>query len=149
MKLSKLTLLVLSVGLLWNSCDVVEPDEKELDITSGVVQVIYESVEEQEYGKVGRFTVYNDSSQTVHYMGYAPASPFFTSEIHRDTGWVAVIWGWCGTGAKIYGLEPEDSFTLEIPAPEEAGLWRVGFGIMDTLDWAHTEILSEPIFFTP
>lgn len=149
MSLQRMIPVVLLGSLLWVSCDVLEPDEKTLNITPGIVQVIYDRVHEYEYGKVGQFTVYNDSTETVHFMGYGPGFPFYTSEVLRDTGWVAIIWGWCGTGAEIYGLDPEDSFVIEVSAPEEEGLWRVGFGIMDTLDWNHTQVLSDPIYYSP
>lgn len=147
-KMRIIGLILMVLVLLVASCEEANPDRVELNIQPGVVQIIYEGLEAGEYGDVGVFQVINDSSATVHYMGYAPAAPFYTSEALADTGWTPVIWGWCGTGAQLLELKPDSSFELIIQPPDYSCTWRVGISITDTLFEEGYQLLSEPLQYT-
>ena len=144
------TLMIL---LFLISCGINDPD-KDLE-QNGIdledmesVHIDYNGIIPTESGQIASFTIVNDSTQSIQYFGYSETNLLYNEEALADTGWTSLMWGWCGTGAAYYVLEPDSSRDFEAFLPLNSCTWRLVLEITD-VNMENTRLLrSEPIQFT-
>ena len=120
----------LMILLFLISCGINEPDEKlgldaidPVDIES--VHIDYNGIIPSETGQIASFTIVNDSTHAIQYFGYTESNLLYNGEALTDTGWTNLWWGWCGTGAEYFKLEPDSSVDFESFLPLTSCTWRL------------------------
>jgi len=80
-----------------------------------------------EYSREFSFT--NITHEKLYYLGFGKTSPFYSAQIHSDSGWVPyVIWR-CATGIQLITLLPSESIKTNISLPPDNSPWRVGLSV--------------------
>ena len=116
-----ITLLVLMV-----SCEINNPEENLTGEGAGTIRLEYQGLEWAEGGFMPSFSLVNDSTETIQYYGYGETYPLYSAEALADTGWTNLMWGWCGTGAEFYSLEPSSSIQFLGMLPSYSCTWQIG-----------------------
>ncbi len=138
--------LVLVVFLV--SCGILDPDENLKGKDEGAIRLDYLGLEWAEGGFVPSFSLVNDSIEAIQYFGYAQSNPLFSAEALTDTGWTNLMWGWCGTGAEFYPLEPGSSIQFLGITPSNSCTWRLVLYITEMDSVTSHMIRSENIIYT-
>jgi len=126
------------------SCNNVE------SYKSGAVQIRYTGVEEGEYGSVASFLLVNDSTETVEFWAYGEEFPHYSTEVLTDTGWIYLMWNWCGTGTSPVEFKPGDKMKFTTSLPNYNCTWRVllGVSVVDSENY-YTVKSNEIIYSIP
>ena len=139
---------VLVVMVLLVSCGINNPEEKLEGERSGTVFLEYNGMVSTRGGDVPSFTLMNDSTETIQYFGYSKIYPLFNAEAHTDTGWTHLMWGWCGTGAEYFNLDPDSSISFMGFSPNYSCTWRLVLDIVEIDSVNFRQIRSENIIYT-
>ncbi|NQT64507.1 MAG: hypothetical protein HQ556_16210 [Candidatus Marinimicrobia bacterium] len=130
------------------SCELTGPDENLMNEGEGTIRLEYRGLEWAEGGFMPSFSLVNDSTETIQYFGYGVSYPLYNAEALADTGWTDLMWGWCGTGAEFYPLEPDSSIQFLGMLPSYSCTWRLVLYITE-MDSVSSRILrSENIIYT-
>ncbi|NQV42911.1 MAG: hypothetical protein HQ506_11210 [Candidatus Marinimicrobia bacterium] len=143
----KLFKLVVVVTLLV-SCGIMDPGKENIMSDEGAIRIEYLGLEWAEGGYAPRFSLVNDSTETVQYVGYGETYPLYSAEAFSDTGWTNLMWGWCGTGAEFYALEPNSSVEFLAAQPNSSCTWRLVLDITDIDSVGSRRLRSENIGYT-
>lgn len=108
------------------------------------VSLTFASVNEQQVTLI----LTNSTDAPVSYLGFGQAHPLKTVEVLTDTGWSAVLWDWCGTGAEMQVVQPYSSVEIVAPAIRRTITTRVKFGITQPPDDEY-RLLTSNVFFVP
>lgn len=122
--------ILLVILVVFTACDVIDPDEKlnrqiseQTDNES--VHLDYNGIISTDEGQVASITLANDSTHTIQYFAYSESFLLYNEEARTDTGWTNLMWGWCGTGAEYYPLQPGESINFEAFLPLSSCTWRL------------------------
>lgn len=139
----------LFIGLLIE-CDSVTP--KKLigndNPDYGTVHIVYNGITSEDHQSVASFSLINDSTEAIQYFAYSKHSLHYSTEVLTDTGWVYLMWNWCGTGASYYVLEVDSSVQFCTVLPQDNCTWRVLVDITDMEYENHYTLRSEEIDFS-
>lgn len=108
------------------------------------VSLLFASVDEQQ----ATLVLINSTNAPVSYLGFGQAHPLKTVEVLSDTGWTAVLWDWCGTGAELQTVQPYSSVEIIAPAIRRHATTRVKFSIILSPDEEY-RVLTSDEFFVP
>jgi|GEM_PF-393393 len=128
------------------------PHEQTLDDqpVPGTVQLVYNGISTEESVTAANFTLYNDSTVTIHYFAYDENNLHYSSEVLSDTGWAYLFWNWCGTGAEYLPLEPQQEISFRTSLPPTSCTWRLLVNISDdSLDWSQLRRSAPIVFVKP
>lgn len=142
-------LIISCLTLIMLSCGVVDTQETlKKEIAEGTPYVTYNGIVSEDGNSQASFTMVNDSTETIQYFAYSATAPHYSTEVLSDTGWVYLLWNWCGTGADYISLEPGSSFDFVTQLPYEDCSWRVLISVAN-LDYSNSYILrSEAIEYS-
>ena len=144
----RLLLKVMAVLTFLVSCGIMDSDENLQREERSAIRLDYNGMVWAERGYAPRFSLVNDSTETVWYFAYGREDPFYNAEALSDTGWTNLMCGWCGTGAEFFALEPDSSVDFLTMLPTASCTWRLVLDITDT-SYEHTHrIRSESIIYT-
>ncbi len=146
-QMMKLFKILVSLSFLV-SCGIMDPDENQLGGDEGSIHIEYLGQEWTEGGYAPLFSLVNDSTETVQYFGYSESYPLFSAEALSDTGWTNLMWGWCGTGASFYALEPDSSIQFLGMSPSYSCTWRLVLDITEMDSLSSRRLRSENIIYT-
>jgi hypothetical protein len=113
-------------------------------VSGNSVSLTFASVDEQQ----ATLILINSTDAPVSYLGFGQAHPLKTVEVLTDTGWSAILWDWCGTGAETQLVQPHSSVEIIAPVIRRNVTTRVTFGIIQQPDEAY-RILTSNVFFVP
>ena len=130
------------------SCGIMDTDENYEQENGVSIHLKYNGLVSVRGGYASSFSLVNDSTDAVQYFAYSKSQPFYNAEALSDTGWTNLTWGWCGTGAELYALEPDSSVDFLATLPTSSCTWRLVLDITDT-GYEYTQrIRSENIIYT-
>lgn len=95
----------------------------------GRVQILYKGITTEDSIEWANFTLLNDSTVDISYFAYNANHPHYSTQMLSDTGWVWLMWNWCGTGASYLPLESGTSMDFRTGLPHLDCTWRVILGI--------------------
>lgn len=116
-----LFVLLVNVFIFTSGCS--EPTDPSASGNS--ITLTYASVDNQQ----ATLTLSNSTDAPVYYFGFGQANPLKTVEVLTDTGWSAIIWDWCGTGAELQQVKPHSAAEILAPALRRNVKTRVTFSI--------------------
>ena len=135
------------------SCGINDPDEKQgqnrIDPENfKSVHLEYNGIIPTENGQMASFSMVNDSTHAIQYFAYSEEYPLYSAEALTDTGWTNLMWGWCGTGAEFYPLEPNSTIDFLGMLPTYSCTWRLVLDITDMDSVSSHRLRSENIIYT-
>ena len=130
------------------ACDTIEPDENLEQERLESIHLDYEGIVQLEWGQAASFNLVNDSTETIQYFAYSEDSPLYNAEVLADTGWTILWWGWCGTGAEYFDLEPGSEVAFYSMLPPTSTTWRLLLSVADPGEENYQWIRSENIHYT-
>ncbi len=145
---TKIILKVLGALLFLMSCEISEPDENYVMEGDGTVHLEYRGLEMTEGSFVPNFSLVNDSTEAIQYLGYNEGYPLYSAEALTDTGWTSLMWGWCGTGTELYPLEPGSSIQFLGMLPTYSCTWRLVLYITEMDSVSSRKITSDNLIHT-
>jgi hypothetical protein len=99
-------------------------------------------------GEQANLLLTNTTETPVYYLGFGKEHPLKKVEVLTDTGWCAVLWDWCGTGAELQEVPSHSSAVIIAPAQRHNIKTRVAFSITHAPDGAY-EVLTSDEFIVP
>lgn len=102
------------------------------------VTLSYASVNNQQ----ASLTLINSTDAPLYYFGFGQANPLKTVEVLTDTGWAAIIWDWCGTGAELQQVKPHSVAEIFAPALRHNVKTRVTFSIAHSPEGEYRNLSS-------
>jgi len=139
---------IVVIMVLLISCGVTDPDDTLEADPSGTIYIEYNGMVATESSLTPSFSLVNDSTVTIQYFGYSKINPLFNAEAKTDTGWTHLMWGWCGTGADYFALDPDSSVTFLGLLPSYSCTYRLVLDIIELDTSTSRQIRSESIDFT-
>jgi len=145
-------LLMITVAL--TSCGIVDPGKHQgrqpsEQTENESVHLDYNGIIATDEGSLASFTLVNDSTHTIQYFAYSESTILYNEEALTDTGWTNLMWGWCGTGAEYYPLQPGESIDFEAFLPLSSCTWQLVLEITGTNLEYIGQIRSKNIIYTP
>jgi len=142
--MSRTSVVLLILGVLTACNSVYDPTFEDTKILHSP-RIVYEGIQSEAGFSSANFTLRNDSTESITYFAYSENALHYSSEVLSDTGWVYLLWNWCGTGAEYLPLEAKAEVEFGTSLPPYSCTWRVLVTISgDEQEWAQL-LYSEPL----
>lgn len=135
-------LSVLAVVIIFTIAGCTDPAGPHSSVNT--VTLTYSSASAQQ----ATLTLTNSTDAPVYYLGFGKSHPLKTVEVFTDTGWTAIVWDWCGTGAEQQLLLPHSNAEIIAPAIRRNIKTRVRFSIAQAPNGEY-RMLSSNEFIIP